>query len=557
MHYSIYSQYHMMHEIFFRALTVSSRRGVRPNPNYSMTLNNTMLDFISANFLTQMTDKPTRNDNTLDLTLTTNPDLIEDLDTHPGMSDHCAVTYRVNVTVKRHKKPDRYVFQYRKGDLDGIKRDMGEFGAKFLSEDPFKRSVNDNWDLFKENLVNSMKKNIPQKKVSSRWNLPWMTPEIKRLCRKKKRAWDAGKRNRNSHAWKRYQKLSKLVKESLENSHRTYVDNILNTSISEDPKKFYSYIKQKKSGQSNIPVLKTNGKLVSEPAEVAEALNSQYISQFTREPTGDLPNIDGESVPSMSDIVFTAPGIVKLLSNLNPAKASGPDLVPARILKLASMEIAPILCIIFQQSYNTGQVPLDWQQANVTAVFKKGDKTNPANYRPISMEHVIYSQIMNHLDRHHILVEFQHGFRSNHSCETQLLNTVEDLSRRLDRRQTTDLLILDFSKAFDTVAHRRLLHKIHHYGITGKTNMWIKSWLCNRQQRVVLDGSASAVSQVLSGVPQGTVLCLLMFLLYVNDIGAKVSPQTSIKLFADDSGLSHPFLGMGPGPMELGKLAAF
>ena len=173
-----------------------------------------------------------------------------------------------------------------------------------------------------------MKKNIPKKKVSSRWNLPWMTPVIKRLCRKKKRAWDAGKRNRNSHAWKRYQKLSKLVKESLENSHRSYVDNILNTSISEDPKKFYSYIKQKKSGQSNIPVLKTNGKLVSEPAEVAEALNSQYISQFSREPTGDLPNIDGESVPSMSDIVFTVPGIVKLLSNLNPAKASVQILYP-------------------------------------------------------------------------------------------------------------------------------------------------------------------------------------------------------------------------------------
>ena len=144
----------------------------------------------------------------------------------------------------------------------------------------------------------------------------------------------------------------------------------------------------------------------------------------------------------MSDIVFTVPGIVKLLSNLNPAKASSPDLVLARILKLASIKIVPILCIIFQQSYNTGQAPLDWQQAIVTAVFKKGDKTNPANFRPVSltciicktMEHVIYSQIMNHLDSHHIIVEFQHGFRANHTCETQLLNTVEDLTRRLHRR---------------------------------------------------------------------------------------------------------------------------
>ena len=141
---------------------------------------------------------------------------------------------------------------------------------------------------------------------------------------------------------------------------------------------------------------------------------------------------------------------------------------------------------------------------------------------------------MNYLDRYNILVKFQHGFRANHYCETQLLNTVEDLSRRLDRRKVTDLLILDFSKAFDTVPHRWLHHKIQHYGVTGRTNRWISSWLCQRQQRVVLDGSALSDSQVLSGVPQGTVLGPLMFFLYVNDIGAKVSPQTTIKLFADD-----------------------
>ena len=125
--------------------------------------------------------------------------------------------------------------------------------------------------------------------------------------------------------------------------------------------------------------------------------------------------------------------------------------------------------------------------------------------------------------------------RPNHSCETQLLNTVEDLSHRLDKRKTTDLLILDFSKAFDTVPHRRLLLKMKHYGITGKTNKWTESWLCHRQQRVVLDGTASTDSQVLSGVPQGTVLRPLLFLLYVNDIGDKISPQTTIKLFADDA----------------------
>ena len=108
------------------------------------------------------------------------------------------------------------------------------------------------------------------------------------------------------------------------------------------------------------------------------------------------------------------------------------------------------------------------------------------------------------------------------------------MSRRLDRRQATDLLILDFSKAIDTVPHRRLHHKLQHYGVIGRTNKWVQSWLCHRQQRVVLDGSTSSDSQVLSGVPQGTVLGPLTFLLCVNDIGAKVSPQTSIKLFVDD-----------------------
>ena len=119
-------------------------------------------------------------------------------------------------------------------------------------------------------------------------------------------------------------------------------------------------------------------------------------------------------------------------------------------------------------SYDTGQVPLDWRQANVTTVFKKGDKTSPSYYRPVSLtcilcktlEHVVFSQTMGHLDHYDILVQFEHGFRPNDSYETQLLTILEDLSHRLDKRKTIDLLILDFSKSFDTVPHRRLLLKL-------------------------------------------------------------------------------------------------
>ena len=392
---------------------------VRPNNNYSMQLNNTMLDFVSANFLTQLTDNPTRKDNILDLTLTTNPDIISNLEIHPGISDHCAVSYDVDLSFKRQKKPYRYVYRYRKGNIEGVKSDLEKFSDTFLSEEPNSRSVDGNWNLFKSTLKQSMDRHIPQKKITFRWNLPWMTSDIKRLYRRKKRAWDAGRHHINSHAWKRYLKLNHQVKVSLERAHRDYIDNILNTNITENPKKIYSYIKQKKAGESSIPVLKPDSVIISDSKEKAEALNMQYTSQLTREPDDDLPDIDDNPGSPMADILFTAPGIGKLLSNLNPSKAAGPDLLPTRILEIVSKEIAPVLCAIYQQSYNTGQVPLDWQQANVTAVFKKGDKTNPANYRPVfltcilckTMEHVIFSQTMGHLDKYDTLVHFQHGFR--------------------------------------------------------------------------------------------------------------------------------------------------
>lgn len=251
--------------------------------------------------------------------------------------------------------------------------------------------------------IRMVEKNIPTKQITSRWNLPWITPDIRRLFQQKKREWDSGKHNRNSHAWKRYLALSKKVKDAIQQTHRKYFDDILNTSMTDNPKKFYSYIKQKKSDQSNIPVLKWNTEILSEPKDKANVLNDQYTSVFTREP----PDLDDTPIPPMTDIEFTSPGVEKLLQNLNPNKAAGPDLLPTRMLKMVAKKITQVLAFIFQQSYDTSQVPSDWQLANVTTVFKKGDKTNPANYRHVSltcilcktMEPIVFSQIINHLDR--------------------------------------------------------------------------------------------------------------------------------------------------------------
>ena len=189
---------------------------------------------------------------------------------------------------------------------------------------------------------------------------------------------------------------------------------------------------------------------------------------------------------------------------------------------------------------DSSQVPEAWKNANVTAVFKKGSRTEAANYRSISLtsvtskllEHIIHSHVMKHLELHNILTDSQHGFRAKRSTETQLIQTIHDLSKSLDKKETVDMAILDFTKAFDKVPHKRFIHKLNYYGISGSIATWIETFLIGRTQQVVVNWAASSYIIVTSGVPQGTVLGPLLFLLYINDPPDNLS--TSVRLFVDD-----------------------
>ena len=308
-------------------------------------------------------------------------------------------------------------------------------------------------------------------------------------------------------------------------------------------KKFWSYIKSIRNESTGIGTLNSGGIEISDNHQKAELLSDQFKSVFTNEDMSRIPDLVLSSVPDIPPLDFQKQGIINLLRNINVKKANGPDNLPCWVLKEAAEEIAPFLQLIFNQSMNTGQVPDDWKKANITPVFKKGSRTAACNYRPISltsvpckiMEHIIFHHMMAHLDTHRILVDFQHGFRKGYSCETQLITIIEKVARNLDRKLQTDMLLLDFSKAFDTVPHHRLLHKIYHYGIRGNLNLWIESWLTERSQTVVTNGACSTPTKVKSGVPQGTVLGPLMFLLYINDIGDQIDGHMG--LFADDSAL--------------------
>ena len=252
------------------------------------------------------------------------------------------------------------------------------------------------------------------------------------------------------------------------------------------------------------------------------------------------PSLPESSTPVMPDITIIQEGVFKLLENLDPNKSSGPDEIPAKILKLAAKELAPALTKIFQSSLDTGKLPDSWLQANITPLFKKGDRHLASNYRPVSLtsiccktlEHIIHSNIMKHFSKHNILTDRQHGFRRGHSCETQLILTAHDLAKSLDSKSQVDMAIMDFSKAFDVVPHNRLLSKLKHHGIQNKTLVWISAFLQNRTQRVLVSGDKSSWCDVLSGVPQGTVLGPLLFLTYINDLPENI--QSTVRLFADD-----------------------
>ena len=201
--------------------------------------------------------------------------------------------------------------------------------------------------------------------------------------------------------------------------------------------------------------------------------------------------------------------------------------------------MSPILQIIFSKSLSTGTVPELWKMANVAPIYKKGSKSDPANYRPISLtcilcktlEHIVSSSITKHFTTSNLFYELQHGFREKRSCQTQLLMLVDDLMKAVNLKEQTDLIRLDYNKAFDKVHHEKLLYKLHFYGIRGETLFWIKSFLDNRSHYVVINGSLSKRIPV----SQGSVIGPLFFLIYINDLSEHVTCKH--RLFADDTAI--------------------
>ena len=253
--------------------------------------------------------------------------------------------------------------------------------------------------------------------------------------------------------------------------------------------------------------------------------------------------LEGPSIPPVANLKICEKGVAKLLREVDPSKAGGPDEPPCRILRELAEDIAPILTDIYTQSLSSGELPSTWKSAYISSIFKKGAVCEAENYRPVSLtcipckilEHIICSHLRSHIDKYGALSPYNHGFRRYHSCDTQLILTLQDLLIRKDAvKSQTDVGIFDFAKAFDKVPRGRLLDKLRIFGIDGEIAQWISGFLRDRTQAVVVDGRSSSQASVLSGVPQGTVMGPLPFLLFINDLPSVADPHTQVRLFTDD-----------------------
>lgn len=455
-----------------------------------------------------------------------------------GISDHSLVLLELPLNVQRAQCKKTKVLDFSRADdvsiIDRLDWSLEEFVKLSENRDT---TIDKLWHSFKRIVKSCITNFVPYKIKTINRQRPWINRDIihlkRRISRARKKTKVVGTETNKQGLSNMVHDLKRMLYDAKFHYHNSTLEGFLQSS----PSKFWRYLSFK---QEPPAVFTINGNLTEEPEEIASSLNEHFRSVFTLD-NGQLPNYTADqTLPEISDITLTEEGIFNLLLNIDPKKSVGPDLIPNAFLVRYSEWVAKYLLILFQNSLEKGVVPKEWKVAKIIPVFKSGDKKNVSNYRPISLtcqcckllEHIISRHIYDYVEREKILAASQHGFRKGLSTITQLLEITHDFGQVINNRGQVDVLFLDLSKAFDRVPHNKLLLKLNHILQSHKLVKWLTSYLEGREQYVSFKGYESNSVPVDSGVPQGSVLGPLLFLLYINDITKNI--EVKIRLFADD-----------------------
>ena len=402
----------------------------------------------------------------------------------PSISDHDgAIVADSDIIPAYNKKKPRKLFAWSQAKWSKIKEDVSSFTENFLNTyNDF--SVNENWNRIKCCINDSLTSHVPVKISSGKQSNSWITPELRRKSRKKHRLYRKAKRTGDPARWKQFKEVQKSNKRAITKARVKYInEQVVGDLEGGNAKPFWRYIKSLRQDSFGIPALRVGAQLFTSAQDKAKVLLDEFKSVFTIEDTSFIPWL-GRSTSKIPDLTVGVSGVRKLLYKLKPHKASGPDGLPNRVLKELSHELAPSLTALYNQSLSSHSLPEDWKHAFISPVYKKGDVHTPGNYRPVSLttvackilEHIICKHILDFLDVNTILTSAQYGFRKSHSCETQLLITLTDFYKSINSHIQVDVGILDFSRAFDTVPHERLMGKLASCGIHGPINGYVLSW---------------------------------------------------------------------------------